>query len=298
MPVTGSREWTLIARMRNLTYKDIMKKRFLLLCLSVLLSTTSFAASVTLAWDPSPDVVSGYQIYWGTASGVYTNSLDVGLVTQATVTGLDDGEITYYFALTAYYIDPIWGWLESDFSNEISYTTPPLVGPSLTLTPAADSRLDVSWAAVQWATCYSIVWIEDGAKNFQQRTVNSGVLSMEIALLPGSSYQLWAFSGHYYWTADNKRHTEWTLAGPRQSYQCPWGDTNRLDALLVPVLMADNTWRVTAYRAPGLTIELMNSGNLDGPWTSLGVMAEISPGVYRLTDANAHQQNFYRLSVP
>src|SRR4029077_6608497 len=62
---------------------------------------------------------SGYNVYYGVASSIYTNKVNVGNVTNATISGLIEGT-TYYFALTAY--NPFE--LESDFSNEMFYTVP------------------------------------------------------------------------------------------------------------------------------------------------------------------------------
>jgi len=74
------------------------------------------SASVSLAWDPSPDsIVSGYTIYYGAATRQYTNSIDVGLVTNAIVGNLNRG-VTFFFAVTAHTTN----LLESDFSNEVS----------------------------------------------------------------------------------------------------------------------------------------------------------------------------------
>jgi len=81
---------------------------------------TASAASVTLAWDASPSPeVTGYKIYFGPSSRNYTNVINVGNVLVATVTNLSTGG-TYFFAATAY----DGGGLESDFSNEVSYTVP------------------------------------------------------------------------------------------------------------------------------------------------------------------------------
>ena len=49
--------------------------------------------------SPSP-VVTGYHIYFGTASGQYTSGQLVGNVTSFSISGLDAG-VTYYFAVTA-----------------------------------------------------------------------------------------------------------------------------------------------------------------------------------------------------
>ncbi len=86
----------------------------------LLASATALAAEVRLAWDPSPGPeVIGYRLYWGTQSRQYARSVDVGLVTTATIRELSAGT-TYYFAATAY----ASRGLESDFSNEVQYTVP------------------------------------------------------------------------------------------------------------------------------------------------------------------------------
>ncbi len=83
-------------------------------------SMNAFAGSVSLAWDPSPDVsVVGYKVHYGVAPGTYTNSAAVGNVTNATLTGLVNGT-TYYFAASS--IDG--SGFESDFSNETTATVP------------------------------------------------------------------------------------------------------------------------------------------------------------------------------
>src|SRR5690242_17490548 len=69
--------------------------------LAMLCGTTAQAASLTLAWDPSPDPVSGYVVYWGTQSGVYTQSLDVGKTTTRQISGLG-ANTPYYFTVRAY----------------------------------------------------------------------------------------------------------------------------------------------------------------------------------------------------
>ena len=78
------------------------------------------AATVTLEWDPNTEPeLAGYKIYWGTSSGNYTSSKDVGNTTTCTITGLDEGK-TYYFAATAYDASSN----ESDYSDQISITVP------------------------------------------------------------------------------------------------------------------------------------------------------------------------------
>jgi len=76
------------------------------------------STEVTLAWDPSSssDVVA-YRIYYGLECGVYQRVVDTGLETTARIGGLYPGN-TYYFAATSLNASG----LESEFSNEISYT--------------------------------------------------------------------------------------------------------------------------------------------------------------------------------
>ena len=59
------------------------------------------AASITLAWDPVPDpTVTGYLLFYGTTSGVYTSEIDVGNHAQYCILSISPG--TYYFVVEAY----------------------------------------------------------------------------------------------------------------------------------------------------------------------------------------------------
>lgn len=86
------------------------------------MTVAAIAATVTLAWDPSPSTdVNGYRIYYGNATRAYTNAVPVNGAqnTNCTVSNLLVG-LTYYFAATA----TATNGLESDFSNEVSYQVP------------------------------------------------------------------------------------------------------------------------------------------------------------------------------
>lgn len=82
------------------------------------IAATAEAATVTLAWDPNsePDI-AGYKLSYGTTSGQYTTTVDVGHVTTHTLTNLAGG-VTYYFVLQAYNASGT-----SPYSNEVSVTT-------------------------------------------------------------------------------------------------------------------------------------------------------------------------------
>ncbi|WP_231571006.1 CBM96 family carbohydrate-binding protein [Gordoniibacillus kamchatkensis] len=82
--------------------------------------------SATLKWTASAGA-AGYRMYYGTAPGTYTNTVDVTEVSgdnRYTVTGLTDGA-TYYFAVKAFN-----GAGESAASNELPVTLPFAIAPS------------------------------------------------------------------------------------------------------------------------------------------------------------------------
>ena len=65
-------------------------------------SATLASGMVTLAWNPSTNpTVAGYNVYYGGASGIYTNVVSAGNATNITISGLVAG-LTYYFAATTY----------------------------------------------------------------------------------------------------------------------------------------------------------------------------------------------------
>lgn len=82
--------------------------------------------SVRLAWNKSLTTnVTGYRVYYGAASGNYSNSIVAGNVTNNTVGGLMGG-VAYYFAVASYNASGVL----SVFSNEISYVPVIPVPPS------------------------------------------------------------------------------------------------------------------------------------------------------------------------
>src|SRR4030095_13455015 len=83
------------------------------------------AADVTLAWEAnSSPAIAGYKLYWGTASGVYTGSADVGTSTSYVVTGLDS-DARYYFTVRSYSS----GGTMSAPPNEIPGMAPAIAAP-------------------------------------------------------------------------------------------------------------------------------------------------------------------------
>jgi hypothetical protein len=78
------------------------------------------ASQVMLGWVQSagPDI-AGYKVHYGTYSGIYEFTVDVGNYTECSISGLVEGT-TYYFAATAYNTQN----MESDYSNEVVYSVP------------------------------------------------------------------------------------------------------------------------------------------------------------------------------
>ena len=105
-------------------------------CTLYLVTPIAYAAQVTVSWNASVGPVSGYEMHYGTTSGDYDYSVNVGNSTSCTISGLQEG-VTYYFAATAYNdID------ESDYSDEIAHTISPV---SMTNYEDAEDGLSTRW---------------------------------------------------------------------------------------------------------------------------------------------------------
>jgi hypothetical protein len=100
-----------LSRIINLLFKGFFSFAALTSVLILFPVTAHALTPVTVAWDANNPVPDGYILYWDTSSGNYTNSHDVGNVTQYTVADLQEG-VTYYFAVTAY----------DDAGNESAYS--------------------------------------------------------------------------------------------------------------------------------------------------------------------------------
>ena len=114
----------------------------------LLVAGTSYGASVSLAWNPNaePDIAR-YHVLLGVAPGQYTQSIDAGPATTATVSNLSAGT-TYFFAVTAHNTSGF----ESLPSSEVSYSVPggptptpiPTPSPSPTPTPSPAPSLVIT----------------------------------------------------------------------------------------------------------------------------------------------------------
>jgi len=102
-----------------------------LLVFLCLFPTIALAGEVTLAWDPPSAEYGGFILAYGTSSGSYSHTHDVGAQATYTVTSLNPGQ-TYYFAVKAY--SPARD-IESPYSNQVVATL-----PSIDTTPPASPK--------------------------------------------------------------------------------------------------------------------------------------------------------------
>ena len=98
-----------------------------LVVLSLWTVSTLCASTVTATWAANPEAsVVGYRLSYGTVSGTYTTTIDVGNVTT-NVMSVPGGQ-TYYFAVQAYNSSG----LSSSNSTEVAFFVPASSSPTLT----------------------------------------------------------------------------------------------------------------------------------------------------------------------
>jgi hypothetical protein len=203
------------------------------------LSPTVHGQSVTLAWNQSTNpTVAGYNIYYGGASGNYTNTLSVGNATNATISGLAQGT-TYYFAATTYDSSG----MESLFSSEVSYTTPILPGVQFRVTSARQFVLTVTgpightydiqatqdfvtWTVIGTVTVGatgSLDFTDTNAASFSRRFYRTSEVSYTTSILPGVQFRVTSARqfvltvtgpiGHTYDIQATQDFVTWTVIG-------------------------------------------------------------------------------------
>ena len=141
--------------------------------------------SIKLAWDPNTESnLSGYKVYYGSASRVYVASIAVGNVTNYTLNVSQTG--TYYIAVTAY--DNLQN--ESDYSNEVTTT---IGSCTYVISPtgrthgmgAESGTISVSaGAGCSWTATSSFPWISiaSGAAG-----AGNGTVSYSVQACPSST---------------------------------------------------------------------------------------------------------------
>ena len=120
------------------------------------IKATAGNAQVSVSWTPAAGAM-GYNLYWGTASGVTptTGTKVLGVTSPYAHTGLTNGK-TYYYIVTA-----LSGSAESSASGEASATPYGGTGggiPSGLSATAGSGQNTLSWSPVTGATGYNLYW--------------------------------------------------------------------------------------------------------------------------------------------
>jgi hypothetical protein len=117
------------------------------------------AGNIAVEWQSVPGA-TGYKVKYGTVSGSYSNTMDVGNNLGQLVTGLTPGT-TYYFVATAYN-----GRGESSTSSEMTAAAKaalPLAPHEAHITNEASTSISMSWTPTRTETYHE--YFEDGAAN-------------------------------------------------------------------------------------------------------------------------------------
>ena len=99
--------------------------------------------NIILDWNASASPnVAGYNVYYGTTSGIYSCKVEAGNVASVAISNLADGA-TYYFAATAYDANGD----ESQFSSEVSFVA--AGGLKMTIGANSDGTQAIQFPAEQ-----------------------------------------------------------------------------------------------------------------------------------------------------
>ena len=253
---------------------------FLVLFCMGMSQTVQAAQGVTLAWQASPDsTVVGNRIHYGTASGVYTTTVDVGNVTTATLSGLTAG-VTYYYVVTAY--NSQGG--SSLPSNEVSGVV--LGNPTVSLfTP--NNRVNFNGPSV---IALSATASEIGGSIAKVDFYSSGSMFAESTGIPFTAQ----------WKADQGNHTLTAVAY----------DANGVSAQSSPVSvtiteprirsvkrMGNGSTQLTLSGAPGWNNSVYVSNDLNA-WSLLGTVLNTSgTAVIQDSQSTNASHRYYRMTA-
>jgi Fibronectin type III domain len=120
--------------------------------LFALMSSSAFAAGVTLAWDPNDESdVAGYIVKYGSQPKEYRYQVDAGMATSVKLDGLVSGR-TYYFTVQAYGTDGSKSALAPELPFVVGAGTQQPSGGTAQFTVTADAEGRLSTQVLQWST--------------------------------------------------------------------------------------------------------------------------------------------------
>lgn len=141
----------------------------IVLFLSVAGLKKACASSLTINWNASVSPgVAGYNVYYGTSSGIYSYTLNAGNATSVTIDNLTPG-VTYYFAATAY---DAYG-NQSFLSSEISYVAPNGLTISQSSTSGGSPVLEFPVAPGHWYEVQASTNLQDWISIWQSSTFSA-----------------------------------------------------------------------------------------------------------------------------
>jgi sulfur relay (sulfurtransferase) complex TusBCD TusD component (DsrE family) len=163
------------------------------LIIAALTASAQAQSSVTLAWNPDAGTnIAAYKIYYGVASRTYTNTNNVGNVTNATISSLIGGTI-YYFAATA--VDTSGS--ESAYSTEVVYTNPVAAAPTIVLSSPVSGANYTTPATISCAATVTA----NGHTITKVQFYNGATLLSTVATVPYSFSWTNVSAGSYSLTA-------------------------------------------------------------------------------------------------
>ena len=217
-------------------------------------------ATVTIGWDPPPEPdIAGYKVYYGTSSGDYQYSVDVGNFTSCTTSGLAEGT-TYYFAAKTYDIDDV----ESEFSEELAFTVPVTNPEDVKLwIEAEDGDLYNSFETAEDSTASAgkFVWTPGGTGDYHSPSDPAGYAEYVFDVPTAGDYIIWgnvlaASSGDnsFHVAVDGGAYALWDTV---QSQSWVWDQVSNRDGAdpIVYYLEAGQHSLVIMHREDGTKID-------------------------------------------
>ena len=152
------------------------------LCLALLLfiiPSILKAGTIEIEWDPPlTGDVAGYKVYYGTSSGSYQYTWDVGPATSCTLTDLADCTI-FYWAIKAYNAS---GQESEKFSNELSGMSRPMVSTLNPVSGVQGDVVDLTISGANFATSPTLESNNPGIKvvSVSQHSCNEMAATIQI----------------------------------------------------------------------------------------------------------------------
>jgi hypothetical protein len=139
--------------------------------------------TLDLSWSSSP-IATGYKVKYGTSTGVYGTTIDVGTNTSYQIDSLTNG-VTYFFVVCAYNIAG-----DGLNSNEKSGTPLPPIpdAPVLSDLAVLNSELDLTWNTVSGATGYKIKYGTSSGVYTTALSVGNLTFYTKTGLVNGTKY--------------------------------------------------------------------------------------------------------------